>query len=385
MLNRSSSIGFLITIKSDLTFLGPFIDNLGPEKFFIVYEDREKGISLHGNQLQMLKKYFYPKFNQYNFISISQLIANENKLDLLISIHPYIIHDFKLLAKKNFRLSYSISKFSWQFGEINNYYDLVFTQGPYSTQMIKSIFGLPCVEVGFPRYLNNQKVRNEHFFQVIRKTHKPIVSFFPAIGSRSIQHIEEILRENLHKIDFLIKVHPIEDEDLNEYYKKLSKTITVIFENDEQLIQNETIIMNSDLIVHDIGGTCFSSLYYERNFAFLKRSVIIDKVLETTPEDLLYKLISRTLDQDNFMNSLETLLSNPLEYDQKLRKIRDLFITKNSSRKFNDALGYILEFDRSLVSYYTFSHLSIVIRKFFFKILSFKLKFKLIHLLKGEL
>lgn len=382
MLNRSSSIGFLITDKSDITFLGPFIEKLGSEYCVIIYDDREKGISLYGNQLQIIKKYLYPNVKLQNFIPISEVLKKGDKLDLLISIHPYIIHDFVLIAKMNFRLSYSISKFSWQFGPINSYYDMVLTQGPYSTHIIKKNFGLPCLEVGYPRYLNHQSVRDEDFFKLLGDTERPIVSFFPAIGSRSIQQIEEVLIESSHIAKFLIKVHPIEAEELKEYYKNLGKKFTVIFENEDHLIQNETIIKNSDLIVHDIGGTCFSSLYFEKNFAFLKRDISKGKIWDTTPEDILYKLISRTIDKNNFMNDLKILLSNPLVYEKRLAKIRDIFISKNSSEKFSQSIKFILEYDRYIMSKYTFSRFSIKIRKLISNFYSIKLRFKLKSLLK---
>lgn len=302
--------------------------------FAIIYDDRPLGISLHGNKKDTIFTKLNSLISEEVLISISDVIKGLIKIDILFSIHPYIVSDFLKLSENNVRLSYSIAKLDWQFGEINNYYDLVLTQGRYSSYLIKSKFGIPCLEVGFPRYFNVKK-------QVVLKNklnfvnNLPIVSFFPAIGSNSIMKIEKELLDLSNKFNFLIKVHPIEDDHYNHYYEYLSDKINVVFETQNDFTGNESIIINSDLTVHDEGGTCFSSLYFKKNFVFFEKDININKsFLDLNPDEILYLLFKSHLNKINFEEKLNQCLMFPLAYDKQLGKIRNIFFTNRAKINF---------------------------------------------------
>ncbi len=372
MKGASDEVGVLITTQSDVTFLGPFINKIGASVCKIIYDDREKGISLYGNDLDAIKRMLPTEISPKNFIKLSEAITYNKKIDLLISIHPYIIHDFLSIAKKNIRLSYSISKYSWQFGEINKYYDLIFTQGPYSSLMIKLNFGLPCMEVGYPRYLNFDRTVKHPLIDSLVHKNLPIITFFPAIGSKSIQILEKAIIARNDKFTFVIKVHPIEEDELVNYYESLHGSFVIIFEKDEKTVTNELIIMNSDLIIHDVGGTCFSSLYFEKNFAFIKRRIDKLNVLKKSPEDLLYDLVNRTIDPQNFITDVEKFLNFPLKYGEKTKKIKKLFFAKNPNEKFIRSINFILNFKKKALFWNSSNKLSRNLRRVFYRIYSLK-------------
>ena len=364
-------IGFLITDSSDLTFLYPFITNLGPDNATILYDDRDKSKSLYGNSQKFVERKLSKKFKEDNYISISELFESKSKFDLLISIHPYIIHDFKKFAKINFRLSYSISKNTWQFGEINSYYNLIFTQGPYSSYLIKANYGIPCVEVGYPRYQIKDTSDSDYADMVNFKRDLPLITIFPPIGSLVVKNAEQEL-EKLNKIyNIVIKVHPIETKELLSYYQGVRNKFLLKFEDDGLDISNESLINHSDLVIHERGGTCFSSLYFKRNFAFFERDdqdVENEKIYKLDAEDILYKLVNRSISISNLSKDISKFLQSPIDYDDRFKRISNIFITKRANSKFEKAIRMILKYENSLVKRLLMSKRINVLRKFIYNI-----------------
>lgn len=380
-------IGFLISDSSDLTFLYPFIVELGAANIKILYDDRDETKSLYGNSKMDVTRKLPQDFVSKNYVSISELLETDFKFDLLISIHPYIVHDFIKFAKSNFRLSYSISKNSWQFGEINSYYDLIFTQGPYSSYVIQAKYGIQCLQVGYPRYLIDSKSDSSIGSKINLNSGLPLISLFPPIGSLIVKIAEQELLKMLDSYNIVIKVHPIETSEMKSYYRTLSEKFFVKFEDDGINLSNESLIKLSDLVIHERGGTCFSSLYFKRNFAFFERDIPHvgnnREIFKLDAEDLLYRLVERSVSVSNLVNDVKSFLESPIKYDERFDKISSIFITNKSGKNFKKALRVILNSKNPLNSSYQNSKFFKKLRKSFSKIRFFPMFLRLIKLLKN--
>ena len=327
---NSVVFSFLVSHSSDLVFLKPYIEFLPLEKVVIVYEDRPVPLSLYGNQESQILRDLPDKY-QRRLVKLSEIIDSKQKIEILFSIHPYIIDLFVGLAEFNIRLSYSIGKNTWQFGVINTYYDLVLTQGRYSSFLIETNHGVTCLEVGYPRYFDISSSNHERVRKSFYDSNLPIVSFFPTLGSEFIVLNQQNLVDNSDKFNFIIKVHPVESYELVQFYNKLNQKILVLFGDNVQNFSNQDVMLASDLVIHDEGGTCFSSLYLKRNIAFFPQLFVQEKdIFNLSAEKLLCLLLNRDIDISFFADSLNSLIINSLKYEGRVNQIRDIFINEVS-------------------------------------------------------
>jgi hypothetical protein len=322
-------------------FLSPYIESFPLDKVLIVYEDRPEPISLYGNQEKQILKDLPDKY-QKRLVKLSEIIDTKQKLKILFSIHPYIIDLFVGLAEFNIRLSYSIGKNMWQFGDINTYYDLILTQGKYSSFLIETNHGVTCMEVGYPRYFDLSSSNQERVKKHFQNSSLPLISFFPTLGSKCILLYQQNLIDNIERFNFVVKVHPVESFELIKFYNSLNPRILVLFDNNEQNISNQDVMLASDLVIHDYGGTCFSSLYLKRNIAFFPQTFDQEvNVIKLSAENLLYLLLKRNIDNSFFADSLNSLISNPLKYEGKVNQIRNIFMNDKTDLRIKDIEFFI--------------------------------------------
>ena len=147
------------------------------------------------------------------------------------------------------------------------------------------------------------------------------------------------------------------------------------------------MIKLSDLVIHERGGTCFSSLYFKRNFAFFERDIPHvgnnREIFKLDAEDLLYRLVERSVSVSNLVNDVKSFLESPIKYDERFDKISSIFITNKSGKNFKKALRVILNSKNPLNSSYQNSKFFKKLRKSFSKIRFFPMFLRLIKLLKN--
>jgi hypothetical protein len=324
----------------------PLMQQIGKNNIVIVYENRDKNISLYGDQLKEIIQFDQEFFKDCFMISLEKILKSRSKLNVLISIHPYIIGITKSIAKYNIRLAYSIAKKDWQFGPINKHYDLILTQGCYSSVMLQGLNGSVTKEIGYPRYTVNGK-RN-----TVPNEDKKVITFFPTLGSHGVLDLAEQIKLIDKKYKIIIKLHPLEKKELLINYTSSLKNCKIISQGGD----NQNLIEKSDLVIHDTGGTCFSSLYLNANFCFVTRDFKRKKLLLShTPEEILFFMINRKIGSPFMLNDIESFISNPLEYDLFLLKLKKIFFASNQELKIDKTLKLIYKINSKVWLFKTLS------------------------------
>jgi hypothetical protein len=367
----SSKIGFLVSDISDLTFLDPIIRLYEAEDVVIICEDREKPFSLNGDQTKDLLNYKNKVYSNYYIKNISELLATGDRLNLLISIHPYLIGLIEKLSRINIRLSYSIAKIEWQFGEINSHYELVLTQGKYSSAILASKYGVRTKIVSYPRYI---EICDKETYDSISTVFN-LITIFPTLGSEIVLNYYEEISDLSKEYDIRIRLHPLEGTStINKYLDKFKKC-RIIHESIDLEVKNEDLIRESVLVLHDYGGTCFSSLYFHSNLAFFEQGHELKKnVIDNSPEVLLYYMLQRSISSKNFSDNVRLFIENPLKYDNRIKKIRSIFITDGSMQKLI-RIAHKIRLQGSCDSLYGKMRFSKFINSFRSKIGKLKLKY----------
>ena len=312
----------------------PLMKKVGKNNIVVVYENRDKGRSLYGNQLKEIIAFDENFFKDCYLISLEKILKIGSRLNVLVSIHPYIIGVTQSIAKYNIRLAYSIAKKDWQFGPMNKKYDLILTQGYYSSVMLQRINGNLTQEIGYPRYSFDKKPNT-----VYEGTRK-VITFFPTLGSRSVLNLAEQIKLLDKKYEILVRLHPLEENEmLMDYASNLKNCKTILQGSD-----NQDLIEKSDLVIHDTGGTCFSSLYLNANFCFTSRDLKKNRLLIThTPEEILYFMINRILETKLLLKNIESFISNPIDYNLIMVDLKEIFFTSNQELKIDRTLKLIFK------------------------------------------
>lgn len=177
----------------------------------------------------------------------------------------------KALASTNIRMMYAAGKSAWNLADWNSLYDGVLCFGPNHAKLFAEQFGLPVVEMGYPRF--------DRFFREAPDIHglqtqygcdpdKPTIVWLPTWKNlSSVDHFNEEIAALRPVYNVVAKVHPLMPESEPERVERLTHLgLNALLTGSED---NLSLYQLADYMLFDYGGPPFAAIYSGKRFLLL--------------------------------------------------------------------------------------------------------------------
>lgn len=263
----NNKIAFLIHHRAILEHFKPVIDCLPLSLVTLIVEDRED--SLYGNQYKEVHNLFNPKIQVEK---LSHVITSGEIYKVVVSNHGYVKGLLSRIAKVRVRFMYGIDDAGFNFSDINNEFDLVLTHGPYDTGVLRSKFGLPCYQMGYPKHSiqNADETRINNLKEILfAKQSEPLIAWLPTVHeSNSITLFAQEFSDLSNQFNVVVKPHPLTYLHHPDQIALLSEKGCRIIE--PQQASTQDLIRISSATLHDFGGTATAAIYSGKLPLFLQ-------------------------------------------------------------------------------------------------------------------
>lgn len=256
---------FLIGVSEIVNHFAPIWD---------AFDGAEFDILVHGEvEPPTLKSHWNARVRH-----TSDVLSAGEEYDALVSNYPISARSrlfkpalIKRLARRNIRMMYAAGKTAWNMSDWNSLYDGALCFGPHHAKALKDAFGLPVVEMGYPRF--DRFFTHPPDLPVLRQRfgcdpERPVIVWLPTWKAlSSVGHFNAEIAELTSDYSVVVKVHPLMPADEPERVDALrdlglAKLIT-------DATDNMPLYQLADFMLFDYGGPPFAGIYTDKRFVLL--------------------------------------------------------------------------------------------------------------------
>lgn len=235
----------------------------------------------------------------------------------------------KKLGIYNIRFMYGLDIGGYKLGDYNNLFDEFFCHGPKDAAMVKETFKGKIFEMGYPRYddylqISAKKEDILKKFQCDPK--KPTIVWLCTTDKyfSSIISCHKYIEKLSFEFNIILRPHPLEiDPQYDRYNNEVHRIVksSKLIVNVDPFQNMSELYAISDLMLHDYGGTIFSSLYLNKKILLLNhRQAILESLVKDTTSIEIRKYLP-SIDEKNFQN-LEEIIKKNLFSSKNMTKIK---------------------------------------------------------------
>jgi len=216
-----------------------------------------------------------------NVRQVSDVLAARDRYQVLVSNHPVNLTGqdtprgkqllIKKLAVTNLRMMYAAGKSGWNMSDWNKFYDGVLCFGPHHARIFSKKFGLPVMEIGYPRfdrYFNDPLDISELQRRFFCNPEKSTIVWLPTWKTlSSVDHFNSEITSLLSDYNVVVKVHPLMPESEPSRVKALEKLGFNSLISDAR--DNVPLYQLADYMLFDYGGPAFGGIYTSKRFVLL--------------------------------------------------------------------------------------------------------------------
>lgn len=265
-----------------------------------------------------------------------------------------------MIGVYNVRFMYGADSGGKKLSKYNNLFDIFFCHGPRDSALIKSSFDKSVFEMGYPRYDNYFKNRN-NLYQKSYLTDKYLCDknkktiLWICTVSEYFSTIETYLaamKDLTREYNVVVRPHPLEiDPQYSRYNKQVHNIVNsgiFILNNDAYQDMSELYLI-VDYVFCDYGGSIFSALYVDKKIILMNhKDVYMDvDVYSSTSIEIRDYLPSINIDDTKKIS--EYLIDDSFwsEREEKRREARSYYFG-NSINTSNLTANKLVEIKNSV-------------------------------------
>lgn len=253
----------------------------------------------------------------------------------------------KALSSTNIRMMYAAGKSAWNLDSWNSLYDGVLCFGPHHAKLFAEQFGLPVVEMGYPRF--DRFFREFPDIQVLQAQYgcdpdKPTIVWLPTWKNlSSVDHFNAEIAALLPSYNVVAKVHPLMPDTEPERVERLTHLgLNALLTGSED---NLPLYQLADFMLFDYGGPPFAAIYTAKRFLLLNVLGAESDAL-TGPLSPDIQLRAHFANVDPGSNQLAKLLEDPnvwLAHEAASDLLRSAYFAPNYGNSAEIAAAAIVD------------------------------------------
>lgn len=251
-----NKIAFVIHHASVYEHFQPIIEHLSAKSSVLLVEDRQD--SLYGDQVADLVQRAPIEFQ---IRPLSETLSDGIHYKVVVSNHGYLRGLMSMLGGVRVRLMYGVDDAEWNYGPINEDFDLALTHGPYDTHQLQSRFGLPCYQIGYPKHAVGLSVEPTTHVP-FRKTdaQRGRIAWLPTMHEHnSIPFFAKEFASLGTVADCVVKPHPMTFDQFPHHISLLEEAGCRVVLPTQSTTQD--LIRSADITLHDFSSTVTAAIF----------------------------------------------------------------------------------------------------------------------------
>lgn len=257
-----------------------------------------------------------------------------------VAVANHYVHVFnnrfilKDIAFTNVRMVYGLGKKGWHMSYWNRIFDHILCFGPYQVREFDRLLGVSASGIGYARYdtyFSGELDRDALLRELGCDPDKPTVAWLPTHGvyssiNRWCEHVSALSEH----YNIVVRPHILTTKNDPKRVEILRRgTFNALL---DQHYNNTKLFTVADFVLADYGGTCFSSLYCDKNLLMLNvPETKLGTDLGADSEEFHLRKHILSIDEDKGSALAEILGATQIWKDQSVARValRDHFFTPN--------------------------------------------------------